>query len=126
MTRLLAIAALCLSACATIPPVPAAPWVGRYKNACVPEAAAMAEGLRGAKIQSRVLILKTPRYSHAVTAYLYPSGNAAVWVWDPYWKSTTVRAWWEDPAGIATAWLAKCGRPERVTSAYFLEPVPEP
>lgn len=109
-------------ACATDPPAPVAPWVGRHANACVPEAAAMAEGLRDAKIQSRVLILQTPRYSHAVTVYLYPPGNAALWVWDSYWKSTTVRAWWEDPVGIANAWLEKCGRSERATSAHFLDP----
>lgn len=110
-----------LAACATDPPVPAAPWVGRHANACVPEAIAMAQGLREAKIQAHVLILNTPQYSHAVTVYLYPPGQAGVWVWDPFWKSTTVRAWWSDPVGIANAWLQKCGRPERVTNAHFLE-----
>lgn len=109
-------------ACAGDPPVPVAPWVGKFRNACVPEAIAMAEGLHDVKVEARVLILQTPQYSHAVAVYLYPAGANQIWVWDSYWKSTTVRAFWDDPVGIANAWLEKCGRPERASTAHFLDP----
>ena len=112
---------LFLVSCVTNPPVPAAPWVGVYRNACVPEAISMAQGLRGSGVQSRVLMFSTPTYSHAATVYLYPSGQNQLWVWDSYWKSTTVRAFWYEPKQIAQVWLQKCGRREQVLKAHFLE-----
>lgn len=121
MNRLLAIACLCLSACAARPPVAEPAFSGEYRNACVPEAAAMVEGLHGAGIESRVLLISTPAWNHAVAVYLYPSGENRLWVWDANWKSIRLRAWWNDPASIARAWIAATNRSLPVTSASFLE-----
>lgn len=80
-------------------------FAGRYKNACVPEAAAMAESLKGYGIQAKVLLVFTPEWTHAVSVYLYPSGDNRLWVWDSYWKSLRTRTYFDDPNGIATKWL---------------------
>jgi len=121
MIRLLAIVCLCLSACAARPPVAAPAFSGQLRNACVAEAAAMVEGLRGAGIESRALLISTPAWNHAVALYLYPSGDNRLWVWDANWKSIRVRAWWDDPASIARAWITATNRSLPVTSATFLE-----
>ena len=60
MIRLAAIACLLLAGCGTNPPVHAPVWSAEHRNACVPEAAAMAQGLRGAGIQAHVLLIYTP------------------------------------------------------------------
>ncbi|MEI6278294.1 MAG: hypothetical protein WCQ16_02780 [Verrucomicrobiae bacterium] len=112
--------ALLLTGCGTAP-VREPAFSGWHKNACVPEAAAMVQGLNAAGIQSRVLLIYTPAWNHAVAVYLYPAGANRLWVWDENWKSVRVRAWWDAPAGIARAWLAETGRTATVTSADFLE-----
>lgn len=121
MYRLLAIACFCLASCASRPPVAEPAFSGKLRNACVPEASAMVEGLHGAGIQSRCLLITTPIWRHAVAVYLYPAGDNRLWVWDSTWKSVRVRAWWNDPSGIARAWIAATGRSLPVTSAGFLE-----
>lgn len=121
MTRILAIAScLCLSACATRPPVAAPVFSGEHRNACVPEAAAMVQGLNGAGITAKVLLITTPVWNHAVAVYLYPAGANRLWVWDSNWKSLRVRAWWDDPAGIARAWITETNRTTPITLASFL------
>lgn len=121
MIRLLAIACLCLSACSTRPPVAEPAFSGKLSNACVPEAAAMVEGLHGAGIEARGLLICTPAWNHAVAVYLYPSGDNRLWVWDANWKSLRIRAWWNDPTGIARAWIAATNRSLPVASAAFLQ-----
>jgi hypothetical protein len=97
--------ALILSGC-TAAPRNAEQWMARERNACLPTAVAMAEGLRRQGIQARVV-----RYAytaqgrtagHAITAYLYPPGSNTLWSYD-YEGSWRTRAFWDDPMGIATA-----------------------
>lgn len=101
---------------------PAKPsFTGQHRSACLPEAAAMTEGLRKSGITARVLIISTASWKHAVTVYLYPAGSNRLWVWDSTWKSNQVRAWWNDPTGIARAWLTVLARPQPITAATFLD-----
>ncbi|CAN5356424.1 hypothetical protein BH09VER1_BH09VER1_28810 [soil metagenome] len=124
MRRLIAIATmfLCLAGCQIAPPVPAPANAGWQKNACVPEAAEMAQGLKKADIQARVLIINTTQYSHAICVYLYPTGENQLWAWDSGWKSIRLRAYWDDANGMASAWLSKCntGRGEALVSGELL------
>lgn len=119
MKTLLATITLLLAACASNPPVDAPPWVGRYKNACLPEAIVMTEGLREKGIQAKVLSIHTAKWGHAVCAYLYPTGQNRLWVWDSYWKSIPVRAWWDSPNSIAKAWMDWRDDKTPITSTYF-------
>lgn len=121
MMRLLSIVCLCLiSACSTRPPAPEPDVAGRYRNACLPEAAMMAQALRGKDIAARVLLITTPAWSHAVTVYLYPSGANRLWAWDEDWKSIRVRALWDNPEQIARTWISATKRDLPVTKAEFL------
>jgi len=121
MRVLIAIACLCIAACSTRPPVAEPAFSGHMRNGCLPEAAAMVEGLHGAGIQARGLLVTTPTWRHAVAVYLYPTGDNRLWVWDSTWKSVRVRAWWSDPSGIARAWISSTGRNTSILSASFLE-----
>lgn len=120
MRAILSIVCLCLAACATRPPVAEPAFAGHMRNACMPEAAAMVEGLHGAEIQARVLLITTPQWRHAVAVYLYPPGASQLWIYDSTWKSLRVRAYWADPAGIARTWITATNRTVPVTSAIFL------
>lgn len=116
-----AILCLLLAGCATKPPIDVPAWVGRYNNACLPEAITMAQGLRDAGIQARVVRIGTPRWGHAITSYLYPSGSNTLWGWDSWWKSNRLRAWSNDPESIAREWLRITGSSDRLISAQFLD-----
>ena len=120
---LLLVAALMLSGCGTPPPVPEPANAGRLKNACMPEAAEMTQGLLKADIKARVLVINTTTYSHAVCAYMWPTGANQIWVWDSEWKSVQLHGvYWDEADGIAIAWLAKCnaGSWGTFVSAQFL------
>lgn len=121
MRSVLAIVCLSLAACATRPPVAEPEFSGQLQNACVPESVAMVEGLRGSGIQARVLLITTPAWRHAVAVYLYPAGDNRLWVWDSNWKSMRVRAYWDDPSGIARAWISATNRSPSILSSAFLE-----
>jgi hypothetical protein len=110
-----------LAACTSAPPVNTPPWVGRHKNACLPEAIAMAQGLRKAEIQARVLSIHTGDWGHAVCVYMYPPGKNRLWVWDSYWKSVCLRAWWDSPSSIAKSWMAWRHDTTPIKSSYFHE-----
>ena len=97
--------ALIFAGCTTAPRN-AEQWMTQERNACLPTAVAMAEGLRRQGIQARVV-----RYAytaqgrpvgHAITAYLYPPGSNTLYTYD-YEGSWRTRAFWDDPMGIATA-----------------------
>ena len=105
MRTLLAIAILIVTGCAIQPPAEQGNWIGKYGNACLPEAIAMAQGLREKQIFAKVLRISTDEWNHAVCVYLYPPGQNQLWVWDSHWMSMRVRAWTNDPASIAKAWL---------------------
>ena len=107
-----------LAGCVTHAPV--AEWSIGERNACLPEAAVMVQGLSGAGIQAKVLLVTTPAFKHAVAVYLYPAGDNRLWVWDSTWKSLRVRAWWDDAAGVARAWGLATGRELNITGAEFL------
>jgi hypothetical protein len=120
MKFLLAIAILTLAGCVT-PPVEQPSFVGKYKNACLPEAIAMAQGLREKSIQTRVLRIRTKNWGHAVTVYLYPTGANRLYVWDSYWQSINLRAWFNDPTSIASAWLDYTHPNLTLVNASFLD-----
>jgi len=101
----IAIAILIATGCVHTPPVERPSWIGKYGNACLPEAIAMAQGLREKQIFAKVLRISTDEWNHAVCVYLYPPGQNKLWVWDSHWMSLRVRAWTDDPVSIAKAWL---------------------
>ncbi len=118
--RTLAAIVLLLAGCAHNPPVAAPIWSQEHRNACVPEAAAMCQGLRGADIPAHVLIIQTPTWSHAVACYLYGSPSR-VWVWDSTWKSIECRAYFDNPAQVARSWVALIKPGTEIISAKYLE-----
>lgn len=120
MKFLLAIAILVLAGCTSLP-VEQPSFAGRYKNACLPEAIAMAQGLREKSIQTRVLRIQTKDWGHAVTVYLYPTGANKLYVWDSYWKSVNLRAWYDNPVSIATEWLNYTHPKIPLVNAVFLD-----
>jgi len=120
MKYLLAITILALSGCA-LPPAPEPEFSGRYKNACLPEAIAMTQALKKSDIQARVLRISTKDWGHAVCVYLYPTGANRLYVWDSYWKSVNLRAWFDNPVSIANAWLKYAHPDAQLINASFLD-----
>ena len=120
MKRILLLLVLSLSACQTKPPSPEPEFSGIFKNACLPEAIAMAQSLRKHGIQAKVLTIYAPNYGHAVTTYLYPPGQNQLWAWDSYWKSLRIHAYTNNPESIAKNWLSKTNQLP-LTKASFLE-----
>lgn len=94
-----------LAACVTEPRNSEA-WMSRERNACLPTAIAMAEGLRRQGVQAKVVRYgyeqNGKRIGHAITAYLYPPGANKLWTYD-YEGSWRTRAFWDDPISIARA-----------------------
>ena len=120
MKFLLSIIILVLAGCA-MPPVTEPEFAGVYKNACLPEAIAMAQALKKSGIQARVLRIGTKEWGHAVCVYLYPTGANKLYVWDSYWKSINLRAWYDDPNDIANAWLKWAHPNLTLVNASFLD-----
>jgi hypothetical protein len=104
-----------------MPPAAEPEFAGIYKNACLPEAIAMTQALKKNGIQARVLRIGTKEWGHAVCVYLYPTGANKLYVWDSYWKSVNLRAWYDDPNGIANAWLKWAHPKISLVSANFLD-----
>ena len=111
---------LFLAGCTSNPPVNQPEFVGKYKNACLPEAIAMTQALKQSGIQAKVLIVNTPKFSHALTCYLYPTGQNNLWVWDSYWKSMNLRAFWFSSDSVAKEWLKWCAPDATLTGSQFL------
>lgn len=97
-------------------------WMTRERNACLPTAISMAEGLKRQGIQARVVSYsyKTAgrQVGHAITAYLYPPGSNTLWTYD-YEGSWRTRAFWDDAQGIATAAERLRARQNKIENAYF-------
>jgi hypothetical protein len=97
-------------------------WMSMERNACLPTAIAMAEGLKRQGIQSRVIIYnyreKGNQVGHAITAYLYPAGQNTLWTYD-YEGSWRTRAFWDDAVGIAAAAERLRSRSHKIDSASF-------
>jgi len=108
--------------CAVTPQSPE-PWMARERNACLPTAIAMAEGLKRQGITAKVVRysyrLKGRLLGHAITAYLYPPGANTLYTYD-YEGSWRTRAYWGDDAGIARAAERLRSRFYEITSADFL------
>lgn len=103
---LIGLLGLMVAGCASAP-VGEPEFAGRFGNACVPEAIAMVEGLRGKGIEARVVIFRasTQASGHAVATYMWPKGQNQLWAWDSTWGSIRLRAWWGEPENIARAWM---------------------
>ncbi len=119
MRAYLAITLLLLSGCSTVPPVATPPWVGRFDNACLPEAIVMTKGLQDSGVRAKVLRIKTAKWGHAVCVYLYPSAQNRLWVWDSYWKSLNLNAWYSDPSSVARSWLRYTCQEPLVSAEYI-------
>ena len=111
---------LTITGCSTIP-VDEPSFVGKYRNACLPEAIAMTQGLKQAGIQARVVKISTNKWNHAICVYLYPSGSNTLWGWDSYWKSNRLRAFSDDPNSIANAWIYSTLSDATFVNAQFLD-----
>jgi hypothetical protein len=94
---------LTLSACVTNPPVENK-LKFKYDNDCLPQAIIMTESLKEKNIEAFVLRMYTDKWGHAICVYMYPKGKNQLWAWDRVWKSNRLRAWKDDPVGIAKAW----------------------
>jgi hypothetical protein len=92
-------------------------WVGKYKNACLPEAIAMEKGLENVGIEADVMIIGADKWTHAVCVYRY---KGKIWVWDSMWKSIPVDALWNAKA-IANGWLDFTHEGSKLRVAYFLQ-----
>lgn len=112
---------LALTGCASNPPAPVASdeVIGDYDNACLPEAAIMAQALRRNGIKARVLIMSGDGWSHAVTAYQYPPEDGRIWCWDSDEQSVPVSARWTSCEILAGAWMRACHRRGRIIRARF-------
>ena len=121
MRVLVLLLAFFVAGCASTPPADTPPWVGKYKNACLPEAIVMTQGLKKHGIQAKVLTIYTDKWGHAVCVYLYPTGQNKMWVWDSYWKSVNIRAYFNDPNDIAKAWMRWTLTDATLNHAVFVE-----
>jgi hypothetical protein len=121
MRVLVLLLAFFVAGCASTPPADTPPWVGKYKNACLPEAIVMTQGLKKHGIQAKVLTIYTDKWGHAVCVYLYPTGQNRMWVWDSYWKSVNIRAYFNDPNDIAKAWMRWTMTDAKLNHAVFVE-----
>ena len=115
---------LFLVGCTSTPPTGVPEWAGSYKKACLPEAIAVAQGLRNSGVQAKVLSIHTKDWGHATCAYLYPPGKNRLWVWDSHWQSIPIKAWWNDPKSIAKAWMDYRYDETPLESAFFQEDLP--
>lgn len=112
-----------LAACVSTPSNPEA-WMEREINACLPTAIAFRQGLQRQNIWSEVLLVtwhdgKKPR-GHAFTAYLYPPGKNQLWTYDS-WGSYRIRAYTNDPVGIARKSLESRAIYFPPKSAYYVD-----
>ena len=114
-----------LVSCTSIPPTGVPAWAGSYRKACLPEAIAVAQGLREEDIQARVLSIHTEKWGHAVCVYMYPPGKNKLWVWDSQWQSVSLRAWYDDPMSVARAWMNWRHDTTPVLRAYYQEDIYE-
>lgn len=118
---ILALLAL-LAGCAVEPRNPEG-WMTRERNACLPTAIAMSQGLRRQGITAKVVRYSYRRngrpVGHAITAYLYPPGANTLYTYD-YEGSWRTRAFWADDAGIARAAEFLRGRNAPILSAEEL------
>jgi len=119
MRTLLIILAICLAGCAQLPP--AEGMQGKWKNDCLPQAAAMATSLNEKHVKAKVLLITTTMWKHAIVVYLYPPGENKLWGWDYEWKSIQIRAYFSNPDQCARAWLTATNNGSVLIAADWLE-----
>ena len=100
-------------------PVAADEVIGDYDNACLPEAVIMAQALRRNGIKAQVLIMGGNGWTHAVTAYQYPTEKGNIWCWDSDEQSVRVSARWTNSENLAKAWIRACKRRDKILHARF-------
>ncbi len=109
----------CVSTPLTVGSVTSDEVIGDYHNACLPEAAIMAQALLRNGIPARVLIMSGRDWSHAVVAYQYPAEGGQIWCWDSRGKSVAVSARWTSSEILAAAWIRACQRKDHVLHSRF-------
>lgn len=120
MKKLLLIVCVCLTGCITNPPVDRKDVVPfKYGNDCLPQAIIMTEALKTKGVEAHVLSIFTDKWGHAVCVYMYPKGQNQLWAWDRFWKSMRIRAWKDDPMGIAKQWLKLTLSEDQLQYAVF-------
>ena len=105
MKKILLFLCFFLVGCVTHPPMMDGKLKFRYDNDCLPQAIIMTEALKEKGVEAKVLSIFTDKWGHAVCMYMYPKGKNQLWVWDRFWKSNRIRAWKDDPNGIAKEWM---------------------
>lgn len=121
MKKILLILCLFLVGCVTNPPVENNKLKFRYDNDCLPQAIIMTESLKQTNVEAKVLGIYTDKWGHAICVYMYPSGQNQMWGWDRYWKSNRIRAWKNDPNGIANEWLKITLSDAKLKYATFID-----
>jgi hypothetical protein len=95
---------LFLVGCTSVPKNPESE-AEKQINACLPNAIIMAQALRRQNVWAKVLVVRWNREGringHAYTVFLYPPGQNQLWSYDRDWGSMRVRAYKDDPLGIA-------------------------
>jgi hypothetical protein len=119
------IVCILLAACVSSEPRNAEQWMSRERNACLPTAISMTEGLKRQGIQARVVNYAYNRngknVGHAISAYLYPPGANQLWTYD-YEGSWRTRAFWDNPLDIARSAERLRARQYEIIYAEFLTP----
>jgi hypothetical protein len=113
------LALLILASCTAIPTSTRLPAL---QNDCLPQAAAMVQGLARYDIPAEVLIMRpTEGMGHALAVYSY---KGKVWAWDRYWGSVESQADFSDAFSLGEDWWYRWGRRSGFTgifdSAFFL------
>lgn len=122
MKRLILITALALAGCTTPAPEGVTGLKGTYDNDCLPQAAAMCEGLKAKGIDADVISIVSGKWHHALCCYIYPVGSNHLWAWDSYWGSVPLIAWRNQPDSIANAFLRYAALDKYIPAkAEFLE-----
>jgi hypothetical protein len=52
---------------------------------------------------------------------MYPIGGNKLWVWDSYWQSVNLRAWFDNPTSVATKWMDWTRTEATLSYAEYLE-----
>ena len=107
--------------CVTHPPLVDNKLKFKYGNDCLPQAIIMAQSLKDHNIDVKVLLIYTENWGHAICVYMYPPGQNKMWGWDRFWKSMRLRAWKDDPNGVAIEWLRVTLSEDKLKYAQYLD-----
>lgn len=105
MKKILLFLCFFLVGCVTHPPLVEKGLKFRYDYDCLPQAIIMTEALKEKGVEAKVLSIYTDKWGHSICIYMYPKGKNQMWGWDRMWMSNRIRAWKDDPNGIAKEWM---------------------